>query len=65
MKGGARKNTGPKLGPHGKRIKRNICLTADVWAFLARDGDTASVAAESHVRKSAAFKTWMKRKATT
>ena len=51
--------TGPKLGTGGKRNKLRICLTADVEAFLKRDGDTIGQSVETSVRKSAAFKRWL------
>ena len=51
--------TGPKLGTGGKRNKLRICLTAEVEAFLKRDGDTIGTAVETSVRKSAAFKRWL------
>jgi len=57
-RGGARKGTGPKHGPGGKRIKRNIALTADVWAYLVRDGLTAGTAIETRIRSSKEFKSW-------
>jgi hypothetical protein len=59
-RGGARKGAGRKPGSSGKKIDKNIALTSDVWAFLVRDGGTAGSAIESHYRKTAAFKTWMK-----
>lgn len=60
MKGGARKGAGRKPGPDGKKIDKNIALTPTVWAFLVRDGETAGSAIETHYRKTAAFKTWLK-----
>ena len=53
--------TGPKLGTGGKRNKLRICLTAEVEAFLKRDGDTIGQSVEASVRKSAAFKRWLTR----
>jgi hypothetical protein len=58
MRGGPRKGTGPKPGPGGTKIDKNIALTADVWAFVTRDGKTAGSAIETHFRKLAAFKAW-------
>ena len=63
MRGGARKGAGPKPGPGGTKIDKNIALTADVWAFLVRDGETAGSAIESRLRRSAAFKAWVKKHA--
>ena len=59
MRGGARKGTGPKHGPGGKRIDKNIALTADVWAFVTRDGETAGTSIEKHYRVLRAFKAWI------
>jgi len=58
-RGGARPNTGPKLGPGGKRNKLRACLTSDVEAFWRRNGDTLGEAIETWTRKSAAFKRFM------
>jgi hypothetical protein len=59
-RGGARKGAGRKPGPGGTKIDKNVALTADVWAFLVASGNTAGEAIEQRVRKSAAFKAWMK-----
>ena len=53
--------TGPKLGVGGKRNKLRICLTADVEAFLTRDGDTIGTAVETMVRARREFKSWLKK----
>jgi hypothetical protein len=61
MRGGARKGAGRKPGPNGKKVDKNIALTADVWAVLTRDGETAGSAIETRIRRSAAFKAWLKK----
>ena len=60
MRGGARKGAGRKPGPDGKKIDKNIALSADLWAFLIRDGETAGSAIESHYRRTYAFRVWLK-----
>lgn len=59
-RGGARPGTGPKPGPGGTKIDKNVALTADVWAFLTSTGTTAGKAIELRVRASVAFKAWLK-----
>ena len=59
-RGGARKNSGVKPGPNGKKIDRSVALSAGVWAFLASGGQTPGSAIEARVRASAAFKAWVK-----
>ena len=59
-RGGARKNSGVKPGPHGKKIDRSVALSAGAWAFLASGGQTPGSAIEARVRASAAFKAWVK-----
>jgi hypothetical protein len=61
MRGGARKGAGRKPGPDGKKIDKNIALTADVWAFLSRGITSAGEEIETRTRKSAAFKAWLKK----
>ena len=60
MRGGARKGAGRKPGLGGTKIDKNIALSADLWAFIVRDGETAGSAIESHYRRTAAFKAWLK-----
>lgn len=59
-RGGARKGAGRKPGHGEAKAKRTIALTPDVWAFLVASGNTAGEEIEQRVRKSAAFKAWMK-----
>ena len=60
MRGGARKGAGRKPGLGETKVDKNIALTPTLWAFLTRDGETAGSAIESHFRKTAAFKAWLK-----
>jgi hypothetical protein len=57
-RGGARKGTGPKLGPGGKKIDRNTALTADVWAFHSQNDESPGKSIEAMTRRSAAFRAW-------
>jgi hypothetical protein len=64
MRGGTRKGAGRKPGPDGKKIDKNIALTADVWAFLSRGETSAGEEIETRTRKSADFKAWLNGQAT-
>ncbi len=60
MRGGARKGAGRKPGLGETKQDKNIALTPTLWRFLVRDGETAGSAIETHYRKTAAFKAWLK-----
>ena len=62
MKGGSRPGAGRKPGPNGRKTKKNIALTPDVWAFLVSTGKTAGETIETRTRASAAFRAWLKTK---
>lgn len=61
-RGGARANAGRKAAHGEAKQDKNIALTPTLLAFLTRDGDTAGSAIETHFRKTAAFKAWLKEK---
>lgn len=61
-RGGVRTGAGRKPGTNGKRIDKNIALTADVWAFIVSNGLTAGAAIEAHYRADSAFVEWMQNK---
>jgi hypothetical protein len=60
MRGGARKGAGRKPRLDETKQDKNIALTPTLWAFLVRDGEIAGHAIETHYRKTAAFKAWLK-----
>ena len=60
MRGGARKGAGRPPGPGGTKVDKNIALTPAMWAFLVAGGNTAGSEIETRLRRTAAFKTWMK-----
>ena len=60
QRGGSRPGAGRKPGPNGTKVKRNIALTPDVWAFLVSTGQTAGETIETRTRGCAAFKAWLK-----
>jgi hypothetical protein len=62
-RGGARANAGRKAAHGEAKQDKNIALTPTLWAFLTRDGETAGSAIETHFRKTAAFKEWLKAQA--
>lgn len=59
-RGGARKGAGRKPGHGEAKQDKNIALTPTLLAFLTRNGETAGSAIETHYRKTAAFKAWLK-----
>lgn len=59
-RGGARKGAGRKPGKSGPKGSLTLWLAADVAAFLATFGDGRSDHVDKTLRKSAAFKTWLK-----
>ncbi len=59
-RGGARKNAGRKPGKSGPKGSVTLWLPADVSAFLETFGSERSSHVEKTVRKSAAFKAWLK-----
>lgn len=59
-RGGVRANAGRKAAHGEAKQDKNIALTPTLWAFLTRDGETAGSAIETHFRKTAAFKAWLK-----
>lgn len=59
-RGGARKNAGRKPGTSGPKGSVTLWLPADVSAFLETFGSERSNHIEKTVRKSAAFKSWLK-----
>lgn len=65
MRGGARKGAGRKPGLGEAKQDKNIALTPTLWLFLVRKGDTAAHAIETHYRKTAEFKAWLKSQAGT
>jgi hypothetical protein len=60
MRGGARKGAGRKPGPTGPKGSVTLWLSADVAAFLETFGQERSATVEKTLRKSAAFKAWLK-----
>jgi hypothetical protein len=64
MRGGARKNAGRKPGKSGPKGSLTLWLPADVAEFLATFGEGRSEHVDKTLRKSAAFKTWMKEQET-
>lgn len=60
MRGGARKGAGRKPGKAGPKGSLTLWLAADVSAFLETFGGERSDHVEKTLRKSAAFKTWLK-----
>jgi len=58
-RGGARKNSGVKPGPHGKKRCRSVALSADVWAFLALGEQSTNNRIESILRDCPAFVAWL------
>lgn len=65
-RGGARKNAGRKPGPKGPKGSVTLWLTKDVDQFLFEAfGIGRSDHIDKTVRKSAAFKTWLKEQEST
>lgn len=64
-RGGARKGAGRKPALDETKQDKNIALTPTLWAFLVRDGETAGSAIETHYRRTAAFKAWLKEQEST
>jgi hypothetical protein len=63
MRGGARKGAGRKPGLGETKVDKNIALTPTLWAFLMSGGNSAGHEIETRLRKSAAFKAWLKNQA--
>lgn len=60
MSGGKREGAGRKPGPHGAKVTQALRVSKDVKAFLAATGN-ASQAVEDTVRRSQAFKDWLRK----
>jgi hypothetical protein len=59
-RGGKREGAGRKPGKSGPKGSLTLWLTADVAAFLETFGSEKSDHVDKTLRKSAAYKTWLK-----
>lgn len=58
-RGGYRDGSGRKPNEHGKKKSLTVRLSPDVLEFLASTGNS-SLKTEETIRKSSAFKVWLK-----
>ena len=60
MRGGAREGAGRKPGRGEAKRHRNVSLSPIVWEFLASQEESANDQIEDTIRRTGAFKTWLK-----